>query len=53
MLGLLFEPENEGDIFLRNIGSFSTDHMAYSRRQNKDAFDAPGSKALYMQIILS
>jgi hypothetical protein len=28
LLGLLFEPEDEGDMFLRNVGWLSTDYMA-------------------------
>jgi hypothetical protein len=33
--GLLFNPEDGGDIFLRNFGSFSTDYIAlYPRRSN-------------------
>jgi hypothetical protein len=33
LLGLLFDPENEGDIFPRNVGWLSTDKtVVYSRR---------------------
>jgi hypothetical protein len=33
LLGLFFDPEYVGDIFLRNVGSCSTDHMAlYTKR---------------------
>jgi hypothetical protein len=32
-LGLLFDPENGGNMFLRNVGLFSTDYMLlYARR---------------------
>jgi hypothetical protein len=32
LLGLLFEPEDGGDIFIRNVGSLSTDKTeCYSR----------------------
>jgi hypothetical protein len=35
LLGLFFNPENGGDMFLRNFGWFSTDYKAlYSWRQN-------------------
>jgi hypothetical protein len=34
LLGLLFNPENVGDISLRNVGLISTDYVAlYSRRK--------------------
>jgi hypothetical protein len=29
LLGLFFDPEDEGDMFLRNVCSLSTDYMAY------------------------
>jgi hypothetical protein len=33
LLGLLFDPEDGSDIFLRNVGRLSTDYTAlYSRR---------------------
>jgi hypothetical protein len=28
LLGLFFEPEDEGDMFLRNVGSLTTDYAA-------------------------
>jgi hypothetical protein len=28
LLGLFFDPEDGGDMFLRNVGSLSTDHTA-------------------------
>jgi hypothetical protein len=35
LLGLHFDPENEGDIFLRNVGRLSLDSTKlYPRRQN-------------------
>jgi hypothetical protein len=35
LLGLLFNPEDEGGTFFRNVCSLSTNHMAlYPRRQN-------------------
>jgi hypothetical protein len=35
LLGLLFSPEDGGDIFLKNISQLSTDYTAlYPRRQN-------------------
>jgi hypothetical protein len=35
LLGLSFDPEDGGDIFLQNVGGFSTDYTAlYPRRQN-------------------
>jgi hypothetical protein len=35
LLGLFFELEDEGDMFFRNVGWFSTDYTAsYTRRQN-------------------
>jgi hypothetical protein len=34
LLPAAFQPENEGDMFLRNIGSLLADCMAYPRRQN-------------------
>jgi hypothetical protein len=35
MPGLFFDPEDGGNMFLRNIGSLSVDHKAsYPRRQN-------------------
>jgi hypothetical protein len=35
LLGLFFDPENRGDMFLRNVCWLSTDYMAlYPRRQN-------------------
>jgi hypothetical protein len=34
-LGLFFDPEDEGDRFLQNVGWLSMDYMAlYLRRQN-------------------
>jgi hypothetical protein len=34
-LGLFFDPEDEGDIFLRNVGWLSTNYTElYPRRQN-------------------
>jgi hypothetical protein len=33
LLGLLFDPEDEGEMFLRKLGLFSTDYTAlYPRR---------------------
>jgi hypothetical protein len=33
--GVFFDPENRGDMFLRNVLSFSTDYMVlYPRREN-------------------
>jgi hypothetical protein len=35
LLGLFFDPEGEGDTFLRNVGSLSTDYTAlYPTRCN-------------------
>jgi hypothetical protein len=35
LLGLFFDYEDGGDMFLRNVGWLSTDHVAlYPRRQN-------------------
>jgi hypothetical protein len=34
LLGLYFEPEDEGDIFLRNVGWFSKDCMVYPGKQD-------------------
>jgi hypothetical protein len=35
LLGLVFNPEDRGDTFLRNVGWFSTDNAAmYPRGQN-------------------
>jgi hypothetical protein len=35
LLGLFFDPEDEGNIFLRNVGLLSTDYtISYSRRWN-------------------
>jgi hypothetical protein len=35
LLGLVFDPEDGSDIFLRNIGSLSTAYMAlYPRKYN-------------------
>jgi hypothetical protein len=35
LLGLFFNPEDRGEIFLRNVRGFSKDYMAlYPRRQN-------------------
>jgi hypothetical protein len=35
LLGLYFDPEDGGDMFLENIGSLSVEYTAlYSRRQN-------------------
>jgi hypothetical protein len=34
LLGIFFDPENGGDIFLRNFGGLSTDYEAlYPKRQ--------------------
>jgi hypothetical protein len=39
LLGLLFNPADGDDMFLRNVGSLSTDYKAfYPRRQNPSAF---------------
>jgi hypothetical protein len=34
LLGLFFDPEDEGDMFLRNVDWLSTDTVSYSRRLN-------------------
>jgi hypothetical protein len=35
LLGLFFDPDDGGEIFLRNVSRFSTDYMAlYPRKQN-------------------
>jgi hypothetical protein len=37
--GLFFDPEDGGDMFLRNVGSISMDYKAsYPRRQNSSRF---------------
>jgi hypothetical protein len=33
LLGLLFSPDNGGDLFLRNVGWLSTDYMALHPRR--------------------
>jgi hypothetical protein len=38
-LGLFFYPEDEGEMFLRNVNCLSKDHMAlYPRRQTSSYF---------------
>jgi hypothetical protein len=33
LLGLFFDPENEGDLLLRNVGLFSAEYSAFYRRR--------------------
>jgi hypothetical protein len=43
VLGLFFDPEDEGDMFLRNVGWLLTAYMAlYPRRQNSSKTETLG-----------
>jgi hypothetical protein len=45
LLSLLFEPEDHGDMFLRNVGWLSAEYTALcSRRQSSSAFSTPSSE---------
>jgi hypothetical protein len=37
LLGLFFNPEDEGDIFLQNISLFSTDYTALADHNGRSA----------------
>jgi hypothetical protein len=40
LLGLFFDPEDEGDVFLRNVGRLSTDYRTYNPAL--ELFNIPG-----------
>jgi hypothetical protein len=38
LLGLLFDPDDDGEIFLRNVGRLTTDYMALYPRRQKSSY---------------